>query len=317
MLEIGKHIERLLVMHDCVIVPSWGGFVLRSLSAVCDREGHMFTPRRREIVFNATLTHNDGLLTESYMQTYGVDYNKAQLMVDEDVAKMKALLHEEKTLRLGALGRFDLGSEGQMVFYPGNSPVLSVDSYGLETFHMTPLQHIHEGEKKDTLYIPVSRRFLRVAVASAAAVALFFLVSTPVRDVERSAYTASFVPSMVMEHAPVAEPAEAEPSGEAPKMAVVEAPKNIDAELVKAETPKAMPAGKKYHIVVGSFPSKEQASKFMTENKDDAMDFSMVERDGRCRVCAYTFSNREEAESRLATLRTNEKYKDAWLFICR
>ena len=78
-----------------------------------------------------------------------------------------------------------------------------------------------------------------------------------------------------------------------------------------------MPAGKKYHIVIGSFPSKEQASKFMAENKGGVIDMSLVERDGRCRVCAYTFGNREEAESRLATLRTNEKYKDAWLFICR
>ena len=316
MLEIGKHIERLLVMHDCVIIPSWGGFVLRSFPAVCEADEHRFSPSRREVVFNATLTHNDGLLTESYMQTYGADYKKAQLMVEEDVAKMKAKLHEEKTLTLGALGRFDLGSEGQVVFYPGNSPVLSVDSYGLETFQMIPLQHIHEG-KEDTLYIPVSRRFFRVAVASAAAAALFFLVSTPVRDVERSAYTASFVPSMVMESSPTAETVEAEAGKEAAMPAVVEVPKKADAEAVKAEAPKAMPAGKKYNIVIGSFPSKEQASKFMAENKGGGIDMSLVERDGRCRVCAYTFGNREEAESRLATLRTNEKYKDAWLFICR
>lgn len=58
-------------------------------------------------------------------------------------------------------------------------------------------------KKKDTLYIPVSRKFLRVVAASAAAVTLFLLVSTPVEDVNQAAYTASFVPTeMVARNAP-------------------------------------------------------------------------------------------------------------------
>ena len=219
MLRIITHIERLLLVHDCVIVPGWGGFVLQTVSAVCNEKEHLFSPQRKEIVFNITLQHNDGLLSESYMQMYDVNYRKAQLMLEEDVADMKAALQEEKTLSLGVLGSFSLGQEGQVIFHPGESDAFSVGSYGLVSFNFPLLQPVlaereevallTRKRKKDILYIPVSRKFLRVAAASAAAVALFLLISTPVKDVNQAAYTASFVPTeMVVKSAPEIKPVE-------------------------------------------------------------------------------------------------------------
>lgn len=170
MLRIITHIERLLLVHDCVIVPKFGGFVLQTVSAVCNGEEHLFSPQRKEIVFNITLQHNDGLLSESYMQMYGVNYRKAQLMLEEDVDDMKAALQEEKRLSFGLLGSFSLGQEGQMIFHPGESDAFSVCSYGLAAFNFPQLKPVlAEREevallagkkKKDTLYIPVSRKFL-------------------------------------------------------------------------------------------------------------------------------------------------------------
>lgn len=81
MLRIITHIERLLLTHDCVILPKFGGFVLQTLPATYQEEEHLFRPMRKEVMFNVTLQHTDGLLSESYMQTYGVDYRKAQLML--------------------------------------------------------------------------------------------------------------------------------------------------------------------------------------------------------------------------------------------
>ena len=73
MLRIITHIERLLLTHDCVILPKFGGFVLQILPATYEEEEYSFRPMRKEVMFNVTLQHTDGLLSESYMQTYGVD----------------------------------------------------------------------------------------------------------------------------------------------------------------------------------------------------------------------------------------------------
>ena len=198
MLRIVTHIERLLLVHDCVIVPKFGGFVLQAVPAMQHKEEHTFRPLRKEIGFNMTLQHNDGLLPESYMQMHEVSYRQAQLMLEEDVEDIKNILQQYGKLSLGVLGSFSIGEEGQMIFHPGETDLFSVGSYGLPVFHfpvLAPLEMereeavllVSQKEKKDTLYIPISRKLIRTVMASAAAVALFLLVSTPVRDVNQEA----------------------------------------------------------------------------------------------------------------------------------
>lgn len=50
MLRIVTHIERLLLVHDCVIVPKFGGFVLQAVPAMQHKEEHTFRPLRKESV---------------------------------------------------------------------------------------------------------------------------------------------------------------------------------------------------------------------------------------------------------------------------
>ena len=135
MLRIITHIERLLLMHDCVILPKFGGFVLQTVPAMCLEEEHSFRPMRKEIMFNVTLQHTDGLLCESYMQTYGVDDRKAQLMLEEDIEALNVSLEQDKRITLGRIGTFSIGEEGQTIFTPGDSGVFNADSYGLPSFH--------------------------------------------------------------------------------------------------------------------------------------------------------------------------------------
>ena len=78
MLRIVAHIERLLWTQDCVILPGWGGFMRQTLSATYDEATHTFCPARKELMFNATLQHSDGLLVEAYRKALGVDYPQAQ-----------------------------------------------------------------------------------------------------------------------------------------------------------------------------------------------------------------------------------------------
>ena len=73
MSRIISHIEKLLLKHDCVIVPHIGGFVLQHIPAHYEKDEQIFYPEQKEIVFNRELQHNDGLLSESYIQFYHTD----------------------------------------------------------------------------------------------------------------------------------------------------------------------------------------------------------------------------------------------------
>ena len=330
MLRIVTHIERLLLVHDCVIVPKFGGFVLQVVPAVRRVEEHTFCPLRKELGFNMTLQHNDGLLPESYMQMYAVSYRRAQLMLDEDVEDMKNTLQRYGKLSLGVLGSFTVGEEGQMIFHPGETDLFSVGSYGLPVFHFPALLSVQK-EKKDTLYIPISRKLIRTAMVSAAAVALFLLVSTPVKEVNQEAYTASFVPTGMVVQKPVlleavlpdSTVAEADTKQESSEEVIArEVKKAASAPVAEKKAAVSKPVvvqpKKMYHIVIASFPSESQADEFIAGvDRNECKHVSKVVRDGKYRIYADKFDNREAAESYMQTLRSNPRYKDAWLFISR
>ena len=192
-------------------------------------------------------------------------------------------------------------------------------------------------KKKDVFYIPVSRKLIRGVAASAAAVALFFVVSTPVKEVNLSAYTASFVPTEMINYRfeePISQLEEIQVSQEDEMVAEVtpkieatketEIAKAASAPEVKKELVapapkvKSVAPKKMYHIVIASFPTEEQANEYISGvDRAQCKNVSKVVRDGKYRIYADKFNNRADAESYMATLRKIEKYKDAWLFISR
>lgn len=167
-------------------------------------------------------------------------------------------------------------------------------------------------KKKDVFYIPVSRKLIRVVAASAAAVALFFVVSTPVKEVNLSAYTASFVPTEMINYRfeePISQLEEIQVSQEDEMVAEVtpkiEATKETEiakaasapevkkelvapAPKVKSVAPKRM-----YHIVIASFPTEEQANEYISGvDRAQCKNVSKVVRDGKYRIYADKFNNR-------------------------
>ena len=101
MLRIVEHIEKLLQEHDCVIVPEWGGFVVQTIPVRYQADTYLFEPSHKEIVFNETLQHNDGLLVESSMRSEQVDYKQARQLVAEDVSVLRQELQEKGVCSLG------------------------------------------------------------------------------------------------------------------------------------------------------------------------------------------------------------------------
>ncbi|MCC8170255.1 MAG: SPOR domain-containing protein [Parabacteroides sp.] len=332
MLRIVSHIEQLLWVHDCVIIPGIGGFVFEYRAAGIGEQSGLFVPPRKEALFNPTLCHNDGLLAESYMKTYGLEYAQALEKIEDDIRVLKETLAAQGSISLGTTGCLRMGEEGNIVFEHSDTLPFDLASYGLGEFRMPTLALLMQeqqarpakkeaGRKKDTIYIPVSVRFLRTVVASAAAVALFLLVSTPVKDVDTGAYTASFIPSEVVltKEAPAVEsvPVAATTTTVLPETTTDES--MAPAPVVAAESVSA-PVAKKvkyYHVVIGSFPNRLKADQFFGRmDKSRYREAGIVERNGKARVYAARFTGRNEAETYMNRLRNGE-YKDAWLFISR
>ncbi|MGL5561030.1 MAG: SPOR domain-containing protein, partial [Tannerellaceae bacterium] len=72
---------------------------------------------------------------------------------------------------------------------------------------------------------------------------------------------------------------------------------------------------KEYYIVVGSFPNKTQALQLYDKfSAAKIQTLGIIERDGKYRIYANKFENRENADKYLLDLKKNPDFKDAWVF---
>ncbi|MGL4325902.1 MAG: SPOR domain-containing protein, partial [Tannerellaceae bacterium] len=72
---------------------------------------------------------------------------------------------------------------------------------------------------------------------------------------------------------------------------------------------------KEFYIVVGSFPNKTQALQLYDKfSAAKIQTLGIIERDGKYRIYANKFQNRESADKYLLDLKKNPEFKDAWVF---
>ena len=76
-MKIDRHISNLLYDHDCVIVPSFGGFLVSYQPAQLQSIQHTFYPPSKKIAFNVFLKNNDGLLANFIAHKESLTYAEA------------------------------------------------------------------------------------------------------------------------------------------------------------------------------------------------------------------------------------------------
>jgi hypothetical protein len=141
MLNVEKFIEKLLLKHDCVIIPALGGFVAHYEPAYQDKESGLFYPPSRIIGFNAQLRMNDGLLAQAYMQAYDTNFPEANRMVERESEKIKTALHAEGAFMFENLGLLELKDNSRLLFTPQDGGGIAAPYlYGLNAFLMKPYE---------------------------------------------------------------------------------------------------------------------------------------------------------------------------------
>lgn len=199
MIELTQHIEALLLENDCVIVPGLGGFVAHYTSASRTEDGQLFLPPARMIGFNPQLKMNDGMLVQSYMSVYGTSFSDASKMVEKEVEKLLASLHENGKADLGNIGELRYSIHNTYDFTPYDHKFATPYLYGLDSFEMQELSAPRQASlpkssftrqpalpatRTRRLRLHVNRPHLLQAAAMVAIILLFFCLSTPVKNTE-------------------------------------------------------------------------------------------------------------------------------------
>lgn len=138
--EIEKHISDLLVDHDCVIIPEFGGFVGNYRSARLDSNINRFSPPSKEISFNKNLVKNDGLLANRLSASNRINYEAAHILLKKYSDELKSDLTKGKKIELHEIGLLFMDENRNIRFEPAELKNFLTDSFGLHSFHAIALE---------------------------------------------------------------------------------------------------------------------------------------------------------------------------------
>lgn len=140
MQNISAYISQLLFHHECVILPSFGGFVCNYKPAYIQIVQHKFLPPSKQITFNKNLTSNDGLLAHYISKKENCTYNEAVKKIELFVLSLKTKLKTIKEVTLEDIGTFVTDNENRIHFEPSLNENYLLSSYGLPTFQVSPIK---------------------------------------------------------------------------------------------------------------------------------------------------------------------------------
>ena len=336
MIELLKHIETLLLENDCVIIPSFGGFVSHYTPARWIEDEGIFLPPTRSIGFNPQLKMNDGLLVQSYMTSYCTDFSDASKLINKAVDELINTLHVDGKVEMHGIGDMFFTIHGKLQFQPYEDGLLTPYLYGLSSFGINKIDEVvktidekvvPETSNQKVYEIRVNRSFIRTAVAVAAAIIIFFLMSTPVEKtyVEKGNY-AQLIPSELLEpfdnSLKESVPAKKQVNNQKVQEEIkpkaikeVVIPKNNIENKSNTAKPLSESANKNScHIIIASVNKRADAQEIVDRLISKGYSkASIIEGKKWIRVSIMSLSNNDEANNKLLQLKKNKNFKDAWL----
>jgi len=302
---IEHYISELLFLHDCIILPNFGGFVSNPQSVKLNKITGVLTPPSKQILFNTNLKTNDGLLITHISNKEDVSQDLAKNEVENYVAKITEKLNSSKVLRIDKIGLFTLGKEGNIIFLQDSTNNYNLDSFGMKTIHNKAVVRETIVEEKVAATIKTIRThnnspktFLRAAAVIIPLVALSYLTISEQNNINniytQMASLNPFTPTKVIETTNKIEEV------------VIITPK-----IIAEEVAPVIISQKTYYIIAGAFAEQKNANKMLVKLNKWNYNATIVEGGNFLRVSYDTFNSKDKAI--IALNKIKQENPEAWL----
>ena len=308
--SVAHYIHELLFLHDCVIVPEFGGFVANKKSAQLNRATSALTAPSKQILFNPNLKTNDGLLITHIANQEGVTQKISKQNVLQFSNESNARLSSAKVLRLKKIGLFTVGKESNIIFLQDSSINYNLDSFGMKpTYNKSIIRETEKQVNVTVKKIKITTRNPKVLFRAAAVIIPLVVLSyLSISQQERinNVYNqmATFNPF------PYTEIVEETFESSAEKNAPIEMSANPITKITEDEEPVFL-SEKTYYIIAGAFAEQNNATKMLNKLNNSNYNAEILEEERFLRVSYDYFYNREDAI--LALNEIKQENPDAWL----
>ena len=329
------------------------------IEADYDESDNMFLPPLRTLGFNPKLTMNDSLLAQSYVEAYDLSYPEALRRIEDEVRELRQHLENEGSYELNDIGVLVLNEDGNLVFTPCEAGILTPSLYGLSSFSMKPLEAtkpkaavelpiqtapqaataepqqaaegaqpqeaepspllpIAEEEEEQTIEIKMS--WVRNAVAIAAAVVAFFLMTTPVSNSGNTGQNIGNLHNPVLAGMTPKDTNIEKINIKAPETALVATVDTPVVNIALADTLKPQTVKENtevregYTIVLASYITKKNAAAFVERlHQRGFSEAEVFVRNNVTRVVLGQFDTENNAYNKLRMLHGEKDFEEAWV----
>jgi len=295
---IFKDVAKLLHSNDCVIVPNFGAFVLKSKSAYI--KNNEFFPPSKYVSFNAMLKDNDGLLAKHISGEKNISYKKSLKLISEEVIFFKESLSKDLIVDTESLGIFELKEKETLVFNPDFSINFDNKVFGLKSFVREPLlSKISEESKRNNQFN--SNVLLKYAAIAIAIFGFSYFGYFNYNDYlnNEKLKNIAIAQEKIIENVQSA----TFNLGELPPINI-----NVTAPIVKDNSVY-------YSVIAGAFRSKGNAEKHLNTliGKGYQASYTSINPKGLYRVAYARLKTRKEAAELISKIKASGT--DAWLLI--
>jgi hypothetical protein len=315
--QLSLHIEYLLLRHDCVIVPGFGAFINVRESAHVDRFTGVIYPGTREVRFNGSLTHDDGLLAGSFARREQVSFAEGREMLRQEIAALSSTLTGDGEVTLGGLGILRKDIEGHVTFHPFRTAAESSREMG---YYVAPIagEKVKEkvgkgksGKEKETVaasngrvfdttrnyYIAINKVFARTAASFLLiiAVAMALLIPDYGSGKENQASVVPLDEVVRTAREKIVEP-------------------TVEVKAVEKEEVAPVVKSRPYHVIVAAFHNERDANLFISQHADSKYSLEALTSKKMCRVSAKSASTAAELQNTLRDKEFVAEYGECWIW---
>ncbi len=135
-----KGIKEQLFFNNYLVLPNFGGFILKQVPSYFSASGGMLLPPSKTISFNAQLKQNDGILAQWIQSNLVCDHLQAINHLNDFAEYCKSILLNKGRLTIDGLGFFYSDFENNICFEPQQQVNFLTSSFGLSPVSIRELE---------------------------------------------------------------------------------------------------------------------------------------------------------------------------------
>ena len=144
-----KGIKELLYFNNYLVIPNFGGFVLKQCSSHFSNSNAILNPPSKTVSFNIQLKQNDGVLVMWLQNQLKCTADQSLKHLNDFSDYCSNVLSARRRLSIDSIGFFYLDFENNILFEPQSDINFLTNSFGLSSISLLPLPILLEYNKNN------------------------------------------------------------------------------------------------------------------------------------------------------------------------